>query len=94
MRRGEALALNWEDVSFEDGRIIVRRSWSEGHLTTPKSGKGRAVAMSSNLASLLVDLLATRRRQALAQGWPDVPEWVFCSDAGMLLDERNVEPVW
>ena len=52
------------------------------------------MAMSPNLASLLVDLLATRRRQALARGWPVIPEWVFCSDAGTLMDERNVERVW
>ncbi|MCH8131635.1 MAG: tyrosine-type recombinase/integrase, partial [Myxococcales bacterium] len=28
------------------------------------------------------------------RGWPDVPEWVFCSETGDLLDESNVGRVW
>jgi len=27
-------------------------------------------------------------------GWPAIPEWVFCSEAGTALDERNVGRAW
>ena len=46
------------------------------------------------LASELFDLLGRRRVEALGRGWPDIPEAVFCSEAGTPLDERNVSRVW
>lgn len=30
----------------------------------------------------LVDLLAQRRGETLTRGWPEVPEWLFCSQRG------------
>jgi hypothetical protein len=50
--------------------------------------------MTGGLAEVLFDLLAARRRQALASGWPEVPEWVFCSDVGNALEERNFSREW
>ena len=94
MRRGEAIGLRWEDVDFERGRIHVRRAIVRGQPTTPKSGKGRMVALSPGVASDLLDLLARRRRECLACRWSEVPEWVFCSESGGTLDERNVERSW
>jgi len=94
MRRGEALGLRWTDVDLEGHQMHVRRSWSKGYLTTPKSGKGRRVDLVPWLAEALFDLAVERRRQALQRGWPDVPEWVFCSETGDLLDESNVGRVW
>ncbi len=35
-----------------------------------------------------------RRRDALAHGWPSVPEWVFCSRKGTALEERNFARRW
>jgi hypothetical protein len=46
------------------------------------------------LAAILHDLFAQRRRECLAHGWGDVPEFVFCSETGGLLDERNVARTW
>jgi integrase len=71
IRRGELLGLKWEDVDFERRRVHVRRAYVKGSITTPKSGRGRYVAMAPALASLLVDVLATRRREALGLGWPE-----------------------
>ena len=41
-----------------------------------------------------MDLLATRRREALSRGWAEIPEWVFCSGKGTALDERNFARRW
>ncbi len=46
------------------------------------------------MAAALFDLLAMRRRDALAHGWPSVPEWVFCSRKGTALEERNFARRW
>ena len=94
LRRGELLGLKWEDVDLERGRISIRRALVRGRPTTPKSGKGRSIAIPAALASLLLDLLAQRHRECLTRGWPEVPEWVFCSEVGGPLEERNVERAW
>jgi integrase len=93
-RRGEALGLTWEDVDFDRRTISIRRAITLGRVTTPKSGRGRIVAMPPALASELFDLLATRRQEALRLGWPQTPEWVFCSTTGTAWDGRNFSRDW
>ena len=46
MRQGELVGLAWEDVHFDSNTIAVRRAYSHGNFTTPKSGKSRVVDMS------------------------------------------------
>ena len=53
---GELLALRWRDVDFAGATIRVRGSYAAGHLTTPKSGKVRAVPMAPDVASALAQL--------------------------------------
>src|SRR5262249_15067669 len=93
-RRGEILALKWTDLDFNHCRVAIRRALVSGSLTTPKSGKGRTIAMAPGLASALLDLFAQRRRETLSGAWPEVPEWVFCSETGGPLDGRNFERRW
>jgi len=93
-RRGEALGLKWEDIDFEEQRIIVRRALVRGRLGTPKSGKARFVVLSPALSELLRDLLETRRRACLSKGWAEVPGFVFCSESGGTWDESNVSRTW
>ncbi len=50
--------------------------------------------MPASLAAGLFDLLAQRRREAMTPGWPEVPAWVFCSEAGTDPTPRNIERVW
>jgi len=94
MRRGEALGLQWADVDFDAGTISVRRAITTAGLSTPKGGRSRRVAMTPSLASDLFDVLTARRREALANGWADAPEWVFVSETGTSLDPANVERMW
>jgi integrase len=56
LRRGELIALHWRDVDFTGSVIRVRASYADGHLTTPKSGKVRAVPMAPDVASALAKL--------------------------------------
>ena len=53
LRRGELLGLRWRDVDFDASTIRVRASYAAGKLTTPKSGKVRAVPMAPDVATAL-----------------------------------------
>lgn len=56
LRRGELVALRWRDVDFANETIRVRASVTHGQLTTPKSGKVRAVPMAPEVAAALARL--------------------------------------
>src|SRR4051812_12795526 len=55
LRRGELIALRWRDMEFAGHMILARASYLNvnGHLTTPKSGKVRAVPMAPDVAQAL-----------------------------------------
>src|SRR5207245_1784664 len=82
MRLGEALALQWDDVQLAAKEIRVARALSGGRIETPKSGHGRTVDMSEQLAKVLLRLQIQRKTEALKRSWPRIPEWVFCTEAG------------
>jgi len=90
MRLGEAFALQWPDIDFEAREIRVARAFSNGRLETPKSGHGRTVDMSRQLAGVLRHLQVERNAEKLTRGWPVVPPWVFCSETGTPLNKSNV----
>ncbi len=94
MRRGEALGLQWAEVDFDGRRITIRRSITSQGMSTPKSGKARIVVMTPGLAAALFDLQAQLHADRVQRGWPDLPPWVFCSEAGTAPEPRNVERVW
>ena len=51
LRRGELLALRWQDIDQVAGVIRVRRSYTRGEFGTPKSRRSsRAVPMADRLA--------------------------------------------
>lgn len=65
MRRGEVAALRWENVDLNAGQLAILASAEQVggkvRYKTPKSGKGRTLALS---ASLVEELRAYRLRQA------------------------------
>jgi integrase len=65
MRRGELLALEWNDIDFERGRILVNKSCRRGVLSKTKTGKKRYVEMSAHLAETLKGLYRRRKQEAL-----------------------------
>jgi integrase len=79
LRMGELLALRWRDVDFAGATIRVRASYAAGHVTTPKSGKVRAVPMAPDVASALAEL---GRRE----NWVGDDDLVFAGELGRYLD--------
>jgi integrase len=79
LRMGELLALRWRDVDFTGRTIRVRASYYLGQLTTPKSGKVRAVPMAPDVASALAQL-------SQREDWVGDDDLVFVGVAGGHLD--------
>jgi integrase len=95
LRRGEALALTWDDVDLEERLVRVRGTLArvDGELTVlePKSAKSRRTIPIS--APALDVLLRARQRteaerEQAAQLWVD-SRYVFVTDIGEPCDPRN-----
>ena len=56
LRQGELVALRWRNVDFPGQHIRVTASYTNGALTSPKSGKVRAVPMAPAVAEALARL--------------------------------------
>jgi integrase len=80
LRMGELLALRWRDIDLALSTIRVSASYSHRQLTTPKSGKGRAVPVIEPLARTLARL--RRRDQLTGPG-----DLVFPGPLGGYLDD-------
>jgi integrase len=79
LRMGELLALRWRDVDFAGSTIRVRASWAGRALTTPKSGKVRAVPMAPGVAGALA-------RLGRRENWVGEDDLVFAGEGGDHLD--------
>jgi integrase len=79
LRMGELLALCWRDVDFAGQTIRVRGSYYLRQLTTPKSGKVRAVPMAPDVATALA-------RLAQREHWVGEDDLVFPGESGDYLD--------
>src|SRR5262245_27382239 len=95
MRLGGALALQWDDVDFRAHEIRVARGLSaDRRIETPKSGHGRTVDMSKQLAAVLLRFHVERKTETLKRGWSQMPSWIFCTGAATPLDESKVRRVF
>jgi integrase len=79
LRLGELLALCWRDVDFGGSVIRVRASYSAKALTTPKSGKVRAVPMAPDVAGAIAQL-------GKRHDWVGEDDLVFAGATGTYLD--------
>lgn len=90
-RAGEQLAIEWRDVDFDKGNVLIRRSSSLGITGPTKSGHDRAVPMSAALAQALAALVHTRGPlvfcngdgTALSIGHLHERLWAACRRAGL-----------
>jgi integrase len=53
LRRGELLALRWEDIDLKAGTIHVQRNVWKDEIGTPKGGRSRRVPLSPEAATAL-----------------------------------------
>lgn len=90
MRKGELLALRWEDVDLEAGALSVRqtlvhmnKAW---HLFEPKTDSGRR---RLELARDAVDALRLQRARLFTEGLR-ASEWCFPSKAGTPTNTQNL----
>lgn len=82
-RRGELAALRFDDV---DGRVLrLTRSVSVSTITTPKSGRARALTLGASTARLWHTLESEWQHRVGGSLGP----WVFSSDVG---HERRMTP--
>src|SRR5262245_46502657 len=79
LRQGELVALHWRDVDFAASAIRVRASYTNGHLTSPKSGKVRSVPMAPRVAESLA-------RLGQREYWTGDDDLVFVGITGSYLD--------
>jgi integrase len=93
MRKGELLALRWQDVDLDAGRLTVRHTLRLGtrELAEPKTERARRTL---RLGSDTVVALREHRRQQLEERlaagrcWVD-GDFVFATTIGTPLDSRN-----
>lgn len=87
MRIGEALALQWADINFDERHIHIQRGYARGTISYPKSGKDRKVNMSLQLAEALKALKGNFRLK-IVNGKPK-PEYIFKISIDGLIDVNN-----
>jgi integrase len=85
MRIGEAFGLQWRDMDFNRGHILVRRNIPpHRHVETPKTAASEGKAdLGPELAAELKRQMIERKKQALAGGKTfDMEHWMFPNDEG------------
>jgi integrase len=85
LRRGELLALRWQDVDWESGVVRVRRTFSRGQFGTPKSRR------SSRAVPLAARLIAALQEHQQRSRFQDDVDLVFAHpQIGQVLDPSRV----
>ena len=65
LRKGELVALRWQDIDWAAGVVRVRRNYTRGRFGTPKTRRSsRAVPMADRVAAELERLFQRSRYQA------------------------------
>lgn len=81
LRVGEAFALEWGDIRFNDRRIDVRRRVYKGRLDLPKSNKTREASLLPEARDALLRLDRST-------------EWVFQTKQGQRFSQPNMAWYW
>jgi integrase len=83
LRVGEVVALRWQEVDLDAGRMRVVRRYYQGTIDTPKSRFGtRTIPLTTPMVAELRDKFEIIE--------PEPEDLVFTTGAGTLLDPTNV----
>jgi integrase len=93
-RPGEAMASQWPDLNFTTRKILIERGFHNGHLGATKTGETRYVDASHQLCEALSALYVEREKQALANHWGELPEWIFVQPNGKPLTISYVRRIF
>lgn len=98
-RRGELLALEWKDVSFDRAVLRIERSVEETkaglRIKSPKTRRGRRnVSLPAETVAMLREHLTRQRELRLQLGQGGQPVLVFSTVEGAMLSPNNVTRAW
>lgn len=93
LRLGEALALEWSDINWQEGYILVQRSFRNGRTTPTKNGRPRRVDMTDQLISVLRKLNLRRKEEALGLGRDEPLPIIFHTD-GKPTSQNTIRNIW
>ncbi|WP_102694169.1 site-specific integrase [Rummeliibacillus pycnus] len=70
MRKGEAFALTWNDISFTDNKIHINKAISRGknnqlYLKSTRTGIARTIAMDSRTIAILKEWQKKQKKTIL-----------------------------
>jgi integrase len=83
LRRGEMVALRWQDVDLGRQQVHVRRNYVEGVETSPKDHEKRAVPLPPSTGEVLL-------RVAITSDYRDPDDLVFPREDGSHLSPDNL----
>jgi integrase len=84
LRKGELIALRWQDVDFERGQLHVRFSYSGRELTSPKSHERRDVDLPPQAVQYLAEWSATCGHPSEGLVFPDERTGSYLSEEAVL----------
>jgi integrase len=98
LRRGELLALRWQDVDLLEQRLHVRRSWVRNQMTTPKSrASRRTVPFGLKTAAAIEEQWQASRYHGdddLVFGHPELGTPLDPAELTRLLREEGARDGW
>ena len=99
LRRGEICAVRWRNVDLTAGQLSVVESLEQTkaglRFKSPKSGKGRTVALSSTMVDELRAHRATRAQELLRLGvGPSDDDLVIAHPDGSLVQPIYISQLW
>jgi integrase len=81
LRISEAAGLQWGDIDFNVGQLVVRRGVYQGRVETPKAGRVRELPLRGEVVKALKELRGPSRR---------ADEWIFPGPDGGPLSRHQV----
>jgi integrase len=96
VRRGEALALQWDDINVHRQTIAIRRATDAAKrkaVKTTKTMTDRSLAISQELVTALVDYRSLRE-QIYGPSWVTNKAFVFSTPKRELRDPNDITARW